>query len=616
MPKSQQAFVLTNDFCNTHLLLMKYSFIISFFLCVASVSHGQVGIETTTPNAALDVASTDSGILIPRVALASVTDTATVTNPNGGPLAESTLVYNDGSTTVAAGFYYWNGSQWTRLQEAVTAGWALNGNAGTDVSTNFLGTTDNEALGLRTNNQERLVIAEGGNVGVPLVFTDSKFTVVNGNNQIGSTVLNTNFTNTFPASAVSQAGVGNGQQIQIINGTSPGIAQLINSTGTGTGQFINLSNAGNTGIGSAIIHRGASGVGGFIRRDPNANASSTGQLITYQGTAAGGTGGGNALEVQHLGTNGNAAEIFVGNPSLPVGPTNGNDYAGLAINHFTTGSSPATSSKSAITGINNSADPTAIFSNEGADGGGAIVGVSVPQGGTTFNAAITGESADGTNAIGVGVYGRGGLFGVLGQTASAAGFGIFSRDNTGAMGAKSFLVDHPIYPEAKYLRHYSVESNEILNKYRGNVTIAADGTATVVLPDYFAAANIDPTYQLTGIGSPVVPYVKSEIQNNTFIIAGEPGMKVSWEVTAQRNDPTIQHFDAQQGGYTDVMDKEPANHGKYLSPAAHGKPETSGIFYSKPLKKVVPAKAMDADKLELPEPQEIKFPRKSQDGKQ
>ncbi|NER12696.1 hypothetical protein GWK08_04535 [Leptobacterium flavescens] len=78
--------------------------------------HAQVGIGTTSPEAALDINSLSNGLLIPRVSLGSLTDTTTVQNPNGGSLAVSTLVYNDGSGGLSdAGFYYWNGASWVKV---------------------------------------------------------------------------------------------------------------------------------------------------------------------------------------------------------------------------------------------------------------------------------------------------------------------------------------------------------------------------------------------------------------------------------------------------------------------------------------------------------------------
>lgn len=51
--------------------------------------------------------------------------------------------------------------------EAVTnIAWGINGNTGTDPATDFIGTTDNKALAIRTNNTEQLRITETGEVGI------------------------------------------------------------------------------------------------------------------------------------------------------------------------------------------------------------------------------------------------------------------------------------------------------------------------------------------------------------------------------------------------------------------------------------------------------------------
>ena len=92
-----------------------FTFILSFILFVSN-TNAQVGISTTTPQAALDITSTDSGILIPRVALNSSADTGTVLNPDGTALVEGTMVYNNGNGTLTEkGFYFWNGSDWDKL---------------------------------------------------------------------------------------------------------------------------------------------------------------------------------------------------------------------------------------------------------------------------------------------------------------------------------------------------------------------------------------------------------------------------------------------------------------------------------------------------------------------
>lgn len=95
--------------------------ITSFFaLIILSFNlTAQVGVGTTTPEAALDIVSSSSGILIPRIALNSIGDITTVQNPKGGVLAEGTMVWNTGTGGLSqAGFYFWQNSQWNLISSS------------------------------------------------------------------------------------------------------------------------------------------------------------------------------------------------------------------------------------------------------------------------------------------------------------------------------------------------------------------------------------------------------------------------------------------------------------------------------------------------------------------
>ncbi|MDW8225658.1 MAG: hypothetical protein RMK93_06525, partial [Bacteroidota bacterium] len=74
------------------------------------------------------------------------------------------------TTTVGAGLLQTDGSgnlSWVSPSAVVGgSGWALTGNAGTNPGVNFLGTTDNQPLVIRTNNTERLRVTEAGWVGI------------------------------------------------------------------------------------------------------------------------------------------------------------------------------------------------------------------------------------------------------------------------------------------------------------------------------------------------------------------------------------------------------------------------------------------------------------------
>lgn len=179
--------------------------------------------------------------------------------------------------------------------------------------------------------------------------------------------------------------------------------------------------------------------------------------------------------------------------------------------------------------------------------------------------------------------------GVSGASAPAAGwgigvmgignwYGVFSSGDLGSSGTKTFLIDHPEDPANKMLRHFSIESNEVLNMYRGTDVFDVDGKVVVNLPDYYDSINKNPSYQLTPIGAAMPNlFIESEVNNGQFIIAGGiPGKKVSWEITAERNDPYLQQNPEKREV---VVDKEGDRKGKYLTPELYSQPKEKGINF-------------------------------------
>lgn len=130
------------------------------------ISTGQLGLGTTTPQGILDITSSTNGVLVPRVSLTDIVTASPIVNPQGGALVAGTLVWNTATSgtfpnNVIPGFYYWNGSIWISVTGAAANSWSLTGNGGTNggntttAGTNFIGTTDNQNIDIRTNNTYR-----------------------------------------------------------------------------------------------------------------------------------------------------------------------------------------------------------------------------------------------------------------------------------------------------------------------------------------------------------------------------------------------------------------------------------------------------------------------------
>jgi hypothetical protein len=180
----------------------------------------------------------------------------------------------------------------------------------------------------------------------------------------------------------------------------------------------------------------------------------------------------------------------------------------------------------------------------------------------------------------VGTYGIG-YIGVWGDYYGTGGYAVYSNGNFGASGTKSFAIDHPQDPENKYLKHFSIESNEVLNVYRGNAIFDGEGEAVVELPGYFDAVNANFSYQLTPVGGYAPLFIKQKITDGQFVIAGgEPGMEVSWSVYAERNDPYLQQHPEHRAV---EPEKEDWNKGRYLMPHLYNQPDSKRIV--KPLER-------------------------------
>jgi hypothetical protein len=144
-------------------------------------------------------------------------------------------------------------------------------------------------------------------------------------------------------------------------------------------------------------------------------------------------------------------------------------------------------------------------------------------------------------------------------------------------GSGTFMIDHPLDPQNKYLYHSFVESPDMMNIYNGNIITNASGIAEVTLPNYFEALNMEFRYQLTVIGDFAQAIILEKVNGNKFKIkTDKPNVEVSWQVTGVRKDPY-----ANNNRVIPEVEKEPEYKGKYLHPEAYGVSPERGIGYQK-----------------------------------
>lgn len=242
------------------------------FICFNQlfITAQNIGIGTSAPatSAKLEISSTNSGLLIPRVALTMTTAAGPIAAPS-----ISLLVYNTATAAdVTPGFYYWNGIAWTRIS-TYGSDWNILGNSGITAS-NFIGSINAADFITRTTNVERMRVTAAGNVGIGDASPVALFTVGSGDLfQVLSTGHARGISGTAALPSFSfTADADNGMYLSGLNELS------FSTTGA---QRIVVSSSGNVGIGevspSALFTVGTGDLFQVV---------STGQARSINGTAA------------------------------------------------------------------------------------------------------------------------------------------------------------------------------------------------------------------------------------------------------------------------------------------------------------------------------------------
>lgn len=159
-----------------------YSLAIAATILATANTYAQHGIGTNTPHrsAALEVKSTNKGLLIPRVTLGALTGQGSGLNASVEN-AESLMVYHIGGNTIPAGYYYWNGNSWIPFATGNSVA-ALNGQNAITRNGNFF------ELGGELNRNTNITL-NGQNLTFDFTAENSKF-FLKGLGEISAPTLN------------------------------------------------------------------------------------------------------------------------------------------------------------------------------------------------------------------------------------------------------------------------------------------------------------------------------------------------------------------------------------------------------------------------------------------
>jgi hypothetical protein len=493
--------------------------------------------------------------------------------------------------TISSNNFNANGTQniVTTIPSTITStngAWLTTGNSTLVAGTNYIGTNDAVDFVTKTGGaaaaNERARVTSTGNYLVNRTTAISPTTDIFSAYGFGyAGAINTTATMEFPINGYS-------------SGAASGIYGENNATGVGVqGTSVNIGwgvwgDNSATGIGVLGTNgNGGTGVLGFI-----ANTGTAASVAVFGENDGLGDGGyfeivnaantRNALWGVTNGT-GRAAELQLNNAASTnvtlLATHSGNGRVGSFQSSLATAGYNTQVIFANTVSTSTNANHTAIWGQSNGTSAGIFIAGLSNNLTIALNAQATAAGA--VNALGVlGLINATGNFaaGVLGQeTVAGAGEAVFANGDFGASGVKTFKIDHPLNPGNQILKHFSMESNEVLNVYRGNVVLDGNGEAIVSLPDYFDAINTNFSYNLTAIGSKSDVFIKSEISNRTFEIAGgKPGQKISWVVYAERNDPYLQQNPEAKAV---IVNKTGDEVGKYLMPELYGQPKSSGMFF-------------------------------------
>lgn len=400
---------------------------------------------TINSNAALEIESSNKGLLIPRVNLTGITNVTPLT----GTIPEGMIVYNKGNA-IRKGLYYWSNSRWNIFVDSAAQDAAItNAVSNSGGGSNYFNQNSNRGLAMNTNGSNNTAAGNysftagqnntaGGTTATGIGLGNNasgNYSVAIGqaNTSSNSNATAIGLNNT--ANAPYSVAIGQGNTASNNNATAIGLNNNVSglyAVGMGQGNTASSDNA--TAIG---LNNNASGLYAVAIGQAN-KAQAQASVAMGNNTTASGQSAFSVNEMTLANGKGAAAFNYKTEASGDYATAFGNLTKATGANAFVAGASSNANGNTAIAmGQSNTANGTSSValgkSNTAGNEAAVAIGFTNNAGGQYSAAIGDRNNASGTSSVAIGFQSAasGNYSAALGREASA------NADNSVAIGYKA-----------------------------------------------------------------------------------------------------------------------------------------------------------------------------------
>lgn len=216
----------------------------ALILGLCNSAYAQTGIGTITPatSSVLEISSVNKGVLLPRVALSSIDDLATILSPANALTVFNTATAGLVPSNVSQGYYYYSlaANKWIRLFEAAngslniyTTDGTLTGNRIVMQGTRTLAFNGTASNAFSVDNTTFSIDAANARVGVGTLTPEAKLEIASGTTNTSGLKFS-NFNAATPAGTGQTIGIdAAGNVITLANQTTPNAITTESDSRTG-----------------------------------------------------------------------------------------------------------------------------------------------------------------------------------------------------------------------------------------------------------------------------------------------------------------------------------------------------------------------------------------------